>query len=286
MAYAYRIMLEFVPNYEIQKKIKLISSDLIYHMNQNELPGCVPILNPNPNLLPSEDDIDTEDGRIYTIIFFRQHAFLVEIDFDTVSISFLDSLETYTDQIERTAIFDALKAVLEFKYSIDGWTEVNKRSVQQYYNDCVIFSLMNMRMRLLGLDHLRLVNLEDCQNFRHTMVEELMKSTVIGRKFFEKCGCSSDVLKQIEKREVQRKIITKMLDKRNQISELKKQLKLFEGITPPIKYAVNMRKKCTKLENSLSVEVNKYEKRFEKLRLMHNSFILAEEVEPMRLLPK
>ncbi|OXA54826.1 hypothetical protein Fcan01_11312 [Folsomia candida] len=152
MSYAYRLMLEFVPNYQTQKKIKLVSSDLIYHTNQNELPGCVPIFNQNPDFLPDESSFDKDDGKIYTIIFFRQHAFLVEIDFDSVTINFLDSLETYTDALERTAIFNALEAVLERKYSLDSWTEVNKKSVQQYYNDCVIFSLMNMRMRLLGLD--------------------------------------------------------------------------------------------------------------------------------------
>ncbi|OXA54526.1 hypothetical protein Fcan01_11243 [Folsomia candida] len=272
MPYANQIMEARVQEYLSQRSIKLVSSEVIYHISRNEFQVSLPIFKENPSLLPSEKEFDIINGKLYTILFFKQHSFLVELKFENKSINYFDSLEGYIDKQEMNQMFNSFKNLLFNKYSLRNWKVFNRGSVQQFHNDCVVISLMNLEIRLQNLDHLKNVDRNNARQFRYQMVADLMKTTPIGRTFFDKCGHAAEVIKQIQKRQAVRNEISTMLTTRSKISNIKKKLVLFEGVKPQVKFAVNMDQESKTLETR---DVAKYDSKYSKLKIMNNTFILS-----------
>lgn len=124
MPYALKIMSDCIPNYSDQKKIQLVSS-VINHSNQNDPEAIVPVFTTMPIFLPDEENFDTVDGKLYTIVFYKIHAILVEVDFDKLKISFMDSLPEYLSDVEKKIMFNDIRAVLRERYFIVDWDPGN-----------------------------------------------------------------------------------------------------------------------------------------------------------------
>ncbi|OXA43012.1 hypothetical protein Fcan01_22080 [Folsomia candida] len=275
MPYALKIMQDCIIDYQDQKKKKLVSG-IIYHSNHNDKMAPVPIFTTSPVCLPNEGDFDDDWGILYTVIFFKVYAFLVEMDFAKHKIRFMDSLADYLSQVQKKAIFNAIRDVLRERYSIVDWVFENKGSARQGINDCVILSLMNLKARLLDLDHMlpQHVNLYDAGEYRDNMIEELMKTTDIGSTFFAKCKSSKAVLNQINRREVQRKKIFELLTKRNLIAKIYNrmeniQAQLDDGTTNP--YFTQLEVRLHRLQGELEKDVEEHELDFARNRALRNS---------------
>lgn len=275
MPYALKIMQDCIIDYQDQKKKKLVSG-IIYHSNHNDKVAPVPIFTTSPVCLPNEGDFDDDWGILYTVIFFKVHAFLVEMDFAKHKIRFMDSLADYLSQVQKKAIFNAIRDVLRERYSIVDWVFEDKGSARQGINDCVILSLMNLKARLLDLDHMlpQHVNLYDAGEYRDNMIEELMKTTDIGSTFFAKCKSSKAVLNQINRREVQRKKIFELLTKRNLIAKIYNrmeniQAQLDDGTTNP--YFTQLEVRLHRLQGELEKDVEEHELDFARNRALRNS---------------
>lgn len=217
-----------------------MGSEVVYQINRNDVTSGSPVFKENLNLLPSENECDVMHGKLYTIIFYKQHAFLIEVVFERREINFFDSLEGYIQNAERNNIFKCLKNLLSVKYSIDAWEIFNQESTQQINNDCVVISLVNLQMRLLSLNHLKNVDRNNCREFRYKMIADLINTTQDGRMFLDKCGHATEVIKQVKKRQQVPTTISKMLSKKRKIVDVRKKLTLFEGVEPKGEYVVDM----------------------------------------------
>lgn len=275
MPYANRIMESQVQEYFSQRLIKLISSEVVYHINRNDLKSSLPVFRRNPSLLPSEEEFDIKNGKLYTLVFFKQHSVLVELEFENNSINYFDSLDGYIHKEELNEIFKSFKKLLSDKYSLSDWKLFKKGSIQQLHNDCVVISLMNLEMRLQNLDHLKHVDRDDCRGFRYRMVADIMNTTATGRKFFDKCGHATEVIIQIQKRQRVRTEISAMLHKRSKISGIKKKLVVFEDIEPQVKFAVDLDQELRTLETTLAKDIAKYDVKYRNLKIMTNTFLLS-----------
>lgn len=137
---------------------------------------------------------------------------------------------------------------------------------------------MNLKARLLNLDHMLYENVDPngTRVFRNNMIEELMKTTDIGTRFFNKCGIANVVLKQIEMREVERKKILEIMKQRNRISKIKDQMEqvpneLEDGTANP--YIADLEVQLRELQEILQQDIDTYELSFERSRAIRNSKI-------------